>query len=835
MKQFSKLKIASAVSLALLAGQAQAVVQIQDDVSLSGEEYTEALQWTPGAAGNALVLDNVTVDTAVKGHAGVLAYTAENNNITVRDSAITGGEAGFALRFDSVTGSDILIENTDLSTNGGRSHTYKNKLLSDSTLTLKDSSLTGGTRGVYIENVDKGSVITLDNTHISDTLDHGVIFDGTMNDSTLNITNGSTISSDGNALSLYGVVNTSEMVIAGSALSGNKYGIEVDAMTDSDLSITDGSTISSEGTALYVKQATGGALNVSDSILSGEAYGLYSTVNGSQVNINNAELTGEEKSALYLEATDSSLNIADSTLTGKNYGLQAEVTNSQVTIKDGIFTGETNGIGFWGRDSDIAIAGTQTNSLFMRGTGQTVDIAGSDLGLVNINGQYATPEDTRGNNLVNITASKMKELRIMSGGYLAGRNTINLTDSDITADGVGVAIRIQDSGNNIVNVTNSVVRGTITSATTASWGDERDKPAKNVITLDNSHFEGKILTFISSDPDVLPPGSTINMTNNTTWVAKGESNAETVNITDSTVDLQDAVVKADSWHSENTDVLINSESLLNIGTGSGDMNVVIKSDGKELDILGKEIIRVESGEMAVEAGEVDLGAYKYELKYQDGKWVLVQKGSGESENNTGGETENNTGGEEEKETGSTGGSGAVLSNSANAVLSALAAPQAAWNSQTGAVYERLNSRLPQDEGSVWGTYYGHEWAGEAGLSSTFNQKISGMAIGADKTLALDGGRLTLGAAVMHDQSHLSGFDTRGSGGSMNSTAVHAYGRLDMDNGLFFGGTASAGWSDTKLHATSTDGAVARGDVRQTLTGLTGQAGYRYQLTEEVYV
>ncbi|EFS8829871.1 hypothetical protein HWR88_004560, partial [Salmonella enterica] len=61
MKQFSKLKIASAVSLALLAGQAQAVVQIQDDVSLSGEEYTEALQWTPGAAGNALVLDNVTV------------------------------------------------------------------------------------------------------------------------------------------------------------------------------------------------------------------------------------------------------------------------------------------------------------------------------------------------------------------------------------------------------------------------------------------------------------------------------------------------------------------------------------------------------------------------------------------------------------------------------------------------------------------------------------------------------------------------------------------------------------------------------------------------------
>ncbi|EIL7821554.1 hypothetical protein NEU17_004636 [Salmonella enterica] len=61
---------------------------------------------------------------------------------------------------------------------------------------------------------------------------------------------------------------------------------------------------------------------------------------------------------------------------------------------------------------------------------------------------------------------------------------------------------------------------------------------------------------------------------NTTWVARGESNAETVNITDSKVDLQNAVIQADSWHADNTDIVINTGSQLNIGTGSGNMNVM---------------------------------------------------------------------------------------------------------------------------------------------------------------------------------------------------------------------------------------------------------------------
>lgn len=177
----------------------------------------------------------------------------------------------------------------------------------------------------------------------------------------------------------------------------------------------------------------------------------------------------------------------------------------------------------------------------------------------------------------------------------------------------------------------------------------------------------------------------------------------------------------------------------------------------------------------------------------------------------------------------------VLSNSANAALSSLAAPLASWNSQTSAVYERMSDRLIADEGGVWGSYYGNEWAGEAGLSSTFNQKINGMAIGADKTLPLNNARLTLGAAVMHDDSRLSGFDEKGSGGSMSSTAIQGYARLAMDNGLFFKATASAGLASSRLHAKSSDGSVAKGDYKQNLFGLTGQAGYRYQLTEEMYV
>ncbi|EIL7821558.1 hypothetical protein NEU17_004640 [Salmonella enterica] len=53
--------------------------------------------------------------------------------------------------------------------------------------------------------------------------------------------------------------------------------------------------------------------------------------------------------------------------------------------------------------------------------------------------------------------------------------------------------------------------------------------------------------------------------------------------------------------------------------------MIIKSNGKESDIHGREIIRIESGEMAIKAGTVDIRGNKYELAYQDGKWVLAQK------------------------------------------------------------------------------------------------------------------------------------------------------------------------------------------------------------------
>ncbi|EMY3876194.1 hypothetical protein AAIQ60_004496 [Salmonella enterica] len=107
---------------------------------------------------------------------------------------------------------------------------------------------------------------------------------------------------------------------------------------------------------------------------------------------------------------------------------------------------------------------------------------------------------------------------------------------------------------------------------------------------------------------------------NTTWVARGESNPDTVNITDSKVDLQNAVIQADSWHADNTDVVINTESQLNIG--SGNMNVIIKSNGKESDIRGREIIRIESGEMAIKAGTVD-------IRGKNTYW-LIRTGNGSS-------------------------------------------------------------------------------------------------------------------------------------------------------------------------------------------------------------
>ncbi|OAT26703.1 outer membrane protein [Buttiauxella ferragutiae ATCC 51602] len=808
LNNFKKLNIASAISLAILAVPAQAVVQIKDDVQLTDETYSEAVQWTPGTAGNALELNNVTVDTAVTGHAGVLVKTANGNDISVNDSNIKGGEKGYSLRFDQVTDSNIMIDKTDLSTNGGDSYTYKTDLLSNSHLTFKDSTLTGGKRGISLGNIENGSVITLDNTKVKEVSSIGTMI-SSLTDSALNILNGSEVTGDTYGVNISKAENGSVITVDNSNVQGVKgTGIYVPALTDSTLNILNDSNITGGDYGVYITQATGSGINVDKSTISGGKSGIVTTLNGG-----------------------SSLNVKDSTISGKNRGLNATVNDSKVAIDNSTFTGNV-GISFSGNDSDIALSNSQTSGFTLGGGNMQLDITGSDIGSFLVSGQGATESNPRGNNQVNVESSKLTALQMAFGGLWGGRNTLNLVNSEIiSAEEGGDAIYIQDTYNNTVNVKDSIIKGNILNGVMYNVSTE---PTNNTINIDNSHVEGSIKTF-TENPDGTPNpdhpglGSTINMGNNTTWVAKGESNAENLNITDSTVDIQDAIVGADNWHSENTNVLINSESQLNIDTGSGDMNIKIQSDGKELETAGKDIINIKNGDMDIQADDVDLGGYKYKLVNKDGKWVLEKL---EATDWT--EIEEGTNGGDnwvELEDGSL----VVLSNSANAVLSSLAATQASWNSQTGAVYERLNSRMEQDEGSVWGTYYGSEWAGEAGLSSTFNQKINGLAIGADKTLPLKDGLVTMGVAVMHDNSHLSGFDEKGSGGSMNSTAVHAYGRLAMDNGLFFKGTASAGSASSKLNANSSDGSVSKGDYKQNLFGLTGQAGYRYQVTPEVYV
>ncbi|MBW5406059.1 hypothetical protein ACISK3_09895 [Morganella morganii] len=314
MKHFRKLKIASAVSLAIFAVQAPAVVQIKDNVQLTDENYSEALQWTPGAEDNTLELNNVTVDTDVKGHAGVLVYTANKNNISVNDSNIKGGDTGYALRFASVTDSNILIDKTDLSTSGGNAYTYKSDLLSGSNLTFKDSTLTGGQRGISITNAENSSVITLDNTKIKE-------------------------------------------------VSG--FGVRISSLTDSALNILNGSEINGPETAADTTglgvTATGSQINVDKSAISGGILGILTTLNsGSSLNVTDSVISGENDKGIKTTLNDhSSLNISGSTLSGKNNGLNAVVNDSSVVIDNASFTG-IYGINFTGQDSNIALSNSQT-------------------------------------------------------------------------------------------------------------------------------------------------------------------------------------------------------------------------------------------------------------------------------------------------------------------------------------------------------------------------------------------------------------------------------------------------------------------------------------------
>jgi outer membrane autotransporter protein len=121
------------------------------------------------------------------------------------------------------------------------------------------------------------------------------------------------------------------------------------------------------------------------------------------------------------------------------------------------------------------------------------------------------------------------------------------------------------------------------------------------------------------------------------------------------------------------------------------------------------------------------------------------------------------------------------------------------------------------------------------MSSTFNQTLNGVALGADKNLEINGGQLTVGAAVLHDSSRLKGFDDMGSSSMMNGTSLMGYGVMDLDNGLFFSATLGAGHHKSKLKVIASDGSGTASGFSQKSLGGTGKAGYRAKVTEKITV
>ncbi|HAT3905071.1 TPA: autotransporter domain-containing protein [Citrobacter koseri] len=852
------LPLAIAIS-AILAGQAHAenISGVEDSTD---KTYNKTVQWFPNGQGNSLTWNNVIAS------GGLEAKALDQNNISITESVLNGLKGiyikqGMVNSGLNIQGSVITSEKDGLVLEG----------VTNSIVNISNTEVHAGSSGIWIPAAKEGSIITLDTVNI-DSMNKGVSV-SELNGSTLDIQNDSVITSAKDGLSL-GSVTDSAVNISNTEVHAGGPGISVTAANNSDI-LVNGSYISSgeKDSGIYIKDLNGSTLNIQETEVHAGGPGIFipaasngsaitldkvnidsmnkgvsvSELNGSTLDIQNDSVITSAKDGLSLgSVTDSAVNISNTDITssgGKgirvnrmtnselNIGdtvinnsgdlaLYANLNNATATINNSEFSG---GVKFTGHDGDINVSDFRANGFELDATNMNVDIDHADIGKLHISGQFSSEEDHKSLNEVNISGSKLTYIGVRFGSGIGLGNTINVSDSEIIAtpeeDGsAGTAIHFQDTQENTINVKDSRLTGNIHNG--VYYSDNVTEEAgntdrHNVVNLDNTYFEGALtLNLDKIDGTTLPGlGSTVNM-NNSTWVAKDESTGENVNITNSVVDITDATVNVDKWHAENTDLLVSSNSLLDINTGSGDMDIVIKSNGQELEHIGKEIISVHNGDMDLQTEDVDIGAYKYELVNQDGKWVLALKGGEENPDDNGG-TGDNDNTEGNGNTGGNGGAKPVLSGSANAVLSGLAAPQASWNSQTSALYERLNSRLEQGEGSVWGAYYGNEWAGKAGLSSTFNQKISGVAIGADKTHALDGGTATFGAAVMHDYSHLSGFDSKGSGGSMDSTAVQAYGRLEMDNGLFFKGTAGVGRTSSSLHATSSDGAVARGDYRQT--------------------
>ncbi|MGC0155699.1 autotransporter outer membrane beta-barrel domain-containing protein [Chromobacterium vaccinii] len=645
------------------------------------------------------------------------------------------------------------------------------------------------------------------------------------------------------ALSLSGGASANIGKDAGSGLASLNNNTLTTAIiaTDSNLSIDAAKLTGGAGSAKYITLSDGATLTTT-----------ANTVIDSSAGIGDAlELTG----------IGSSATVTGSTISGGEVGVRAEATYSSGTntapaamamLDHANVSGKRSGILLAG-DSAITIHGgtvtglgtyTAIPSLPGIGSGALIFVGDGNNSLTidqgakvigSTSGLSLLTDATQKTSSVSVSDSMVQgQTNGISVGYypggsssssdaLASSSTINLKNTAITGVS-GSAIDAQ-SGTTTVNVSgssklsggNGTLLSTSNGATVnlnlngvqqAQTGDIINLGGVSNVSLTNANWLGGMSN-----------GSSLTMNGGGIWSLAKSSSVNQLVMNGGVINLNGV---AGTNHTLNTGSLSGSgnfilhtnlasnatDKLVVTGQATGSHTLTVADTGvSSPHPQNVQVVQTGggNGNFVLANGKVDLGMYSYVLQQDGTNWDLVVP------------------------------SGPVkYTASATSVLNLVSTSPTIWYGQVRTLQSRLGElRFEEDHGGVWARPYASDYRIDGVANSTFHQRQTGIAIGADKGITLGSGKAYLGGVFNYSASSLD--NNAGASGDVDVYSLGAYGVWLAPNGLYLHGLVSLNQYHNRGEATMSNGVNTSGSYHQNGVGASLEAGKRFQLKKDWFV
>ncbi|MBM7060272.1 autotransporter outer membrane beta-barrel domain-containing protein [Pseudomonas sp. UL073] len=598
-----------------------------------------------------------------------------------------------------------------------------------------------------------------------------------------------------------------------------------------------------------VSVANGSQMSVRNSSLS------VSGTNGVGINAQTASAAGQNSKVIADNVQIEVDGLNDGTRGGTHgvfarAGGMVEISNSQITTR----SAASNGFTATGSTAYSSTPSTITaKNVSVETTGQ------SSHGLAVASGAQISLQDSQ----VEAKGTNAHALLATGKGSSGQDNQVSLANSDLYASQASVIradaaqLALQVTGSNMKSNTGMLLDAMNNSTVTLN----SDGPTH---LIGDIRADGTSRVDLSMNGDGLLSGSVshggaFSLSGQSAWQVTGDSDVSALDLHDGRVAFApgtafktltvDGDLSGNGQFFMNTDLAAEQGDLLKVnGQALGQHELIVADSGHEPSASGQQLMLVDTaggdGRFSLYGEHVDAGAFRYTLEQQGDDWYL---------RNTAAVPVTPIAPVEPLEPQEPVAPGTPdlplnpvtpstplapkpqhLSTGANAALANVAATQTLWSAEMNALAKRLGElRMGDDDGGVWvrGIHKRYEFGEHS--SRAFDQDVSGMEVGADTAIQLNGGKLFIGGMLGMAQS-----DTdfgEGASGKTDSKLVGTYATYLHDSGFYVDGVLKYNRFDNEIKSTSNLGERVTSNYDADGIGMDVEVGKQFKLQDGWFV